>query len=57
MMEKKANQSIKCTVQQCKNHCGSQQYCALDSIVVGTHEANPTVSQCTDCQSFECKTC
>jgi hypothetical protein len=57
-MEKtKANQSIKCTVEQCKNHCESQQYCALDSIVVGTHEANPTAVQCTDCQSFEAKNC
>ena len=27
--------------------------CALDSITVGTHEANPTQEQCTDCLSFE----
>ena len=50
-----ANQSIKCSVEQCKNHCGSQQYCSLDSIMVGTHEQNPTQQECTDCESFQCK--
>lgn len=52
-----ANKSIECTVTQCKNHCGSVNYCALNTIKVGTHEANPTQTQCVDCQSFECKTC
>lgn len=47
-----ANNSIKCTVQQCKYHCGEQQYCSLDSITVGTHEANPEVCECVDCKSF-----
>lgn len=51
-MNSHANSSIKCHVSVCKNHCKSQDYCALDSITVGTHEANPTVDQCTDCQSF-----
>jgi len=51
----KANQSIKCTVEQCANHCASQGYCGLDCITVGTHEQNPTVDQCTDCQSFQVK--
>ena len=41
--------SIRCTVEQCANHCDSAAYCALDSITVGTHEANPTVDQCTYC--------
>lgn len=50
-----ANHSIKCTVTQCKNHCNDEQYCALDCICVGTHEADPTVCQCTDCESFEAK--
>ncbi len=50
-----ANQSIKCTVQQCANHCQSQDYCSLRSITVGTHEMNPTVVQCTDCESFVLK--
>ena len=50
-----ANHCIKCTVQQCANHCQTQNYCALDCITVGTHETNPTMDQCTDCKSFELK--
>ena len=46
------NHSIRCTVSQCVNHCGSKNYCALDEITIGTHEQNPTVCQCTDCESF-----
>ena len=49
----KANQCIECTVQQCANHCERENYCSLDRIMVGTHEANPTMDQCTDCQSFK----
>ena len=47
------NQSIKCTVQQCKYHANTQNYCTLNDITVGTHEANPTQKKCTDCESFE----
>jgi len=47
-----ANRCIKCTVQQCANHCDDKDYCSLDSIVVGTHEMNPTKKQCVDCESF-----
>lgn len=46
------NYSIKCNVTSCANRCKNDSYCALDCICVGTHEANPTVDQCTDCQSF-----
>ena len=49
------NHSIECTVTNCKNHCDSEQYCALSKIKVGTHEANPTQEECTDCMSFEMK--
>ena len=52
-MEK--NTAIKCTVQQCKNHSNSSDYCTLSSIEVGTHEANPKVAECTDCKSFVLK--
>ncbi len=48
-----ANKSIRCTVEQCANHCSTSDYCALESIQVGTHEMNPTEKKCTDCQSFE----
>ena len=49
------NQSIKCTVSQCRHHAQAQNFCTLKDIVVGTHEANPTQKQCTDCESFELK--
>lgn len=52
MENKKANYNIACSVKQCKNHCGDADYCALDKIQVGTHESNPTMVQCTDCESF-----
>ena len=48
-----ANKSIGCSVTQCKYHCKSSDYCSLDKIQVGTHEPQPTESQCTDCQSFK----
>ena len=50
-MEKKANHCIVCSVEQCANNSQSG-YCVLDKIQVGTHESNPTVIQCTDCESF-----
>lgn len=49
----KPNESIKCTVVECKNHCKSKDYCSLDCITVGSHESNPTMNECTDCKSFE----
>ena len=51
-MECHANKCIECTVQQCAHHCAGSDYCSLDHIVVGTHEENPTVNECTDCKSF-----
>ena len=49
------NKSIRCTVQQCKNICPGQDFCSLNQVMIGTHEYNPTVDQCTDCKSFEMK--
>ena len=49
------NRSIQCTVTNCEHHCQSEQYCSLPEIRVGTHEANPTMTECTDCQSFSLK--
>ncbi len=54
-MNNNINQSIGCTVEQCKYHAQTKDYCSLDKIQVGTHEANPTMVECTDCQSFEKK--
>ncbi len=55
IMNCNGNKCIECTVTQCANHCGSSNYCALDRILVGTHEGNPTMDQCTDCKSFRKK--
>ena len=54
-MDCQANHSIGCTVDQCKHHCSTEPYCSLNKITVGTHETNPTMVECTDCQSFEKK--
>ena len=48
----KANHAIECHVSQCNNHCGCEDYCTLDKVCIGTHEANPKMDQCTDCLSF-----
>lgn len=50
-----ANKSIGCTVHQCQYHCGSENYCTLEKINVGTHESQPSNCQCTDCESFKAK--
>ncbi|MEE0957279.1 MAG: DUF1540 domain-containing protein [Ruminococcus sp.] len=47
------NHCIACDVTACKNHHRTQSFCSLESIKVGTHEKDPTVPPCTDCQSFE----
>lgn len=49
------NKCIQCSVTQCRNHSSQGNYCALNTISVGTHEVNPTVPECTDCNSFEKK--
>jgi hypothetical protein len=49
------NQSIKCSVSQCKYNNQSENHCTLSSINVGTHEAEPKQIECTDCQSFMLK--
>ena len=50
-----ANKHIGCTIHNCEHHCSCEDFCSLDKIEVGTHEANPTVVQCTDCLSFKAK--
>ncbi len=50
-----ANKHIGCTIHNCEHHCCCEDYCSLDKIEIGTHEADPTVCQCTDCLSFKMK--
>ena len=46
------NDCIECTINNCAYHAESENYCTLEAIKVGTHEANPTQKECTDCESF-----
>lgn len=57
MNQMKKNDNIRCTVSQCKYNMETEDYCSLDCIKVGTHEANPTVPECTECDSFVKRTC
>ena len=50
-----ANPSIRCSVEDCRYHCGEVDYCSLDSIKVASHEQNPTEKTSVDCRSFECR--
>ena len=52
MSEMKKNPNIRCSVSQCRYNMVSEDYCGLNCIHVGTHEANPTVPECVDCNSF-----
>lgn len=47
-----ANPSIECTVKECKHHFGAKNFCSLEHVQIGTHEADPTVKECVDCMSF-----
>lgn len=54
MAQETLNKSISCSVNNCKFNCDCAEgaYCTLERIHVGTHEMNPTKSECTDCESF-----
>ena len=52
-MEK--NESIKCSITSCKHNNETEKYCTLNQIVIGTHESNPKMIECTDCESFVLK--
>ncbi len=47
------NESIGCTVTECKFHCKDDNYCTLDKINVVKHESSADTIECTDCGSFE----
>ncbi len=55
MADCKCNSSIHCTVAQCAHHGGKENYCTLDQVNIGTHETNPTMVECVDCNSFRRK--
>lgn len=49
----KHNDSIACTVNECKFHCKQDDYCTLEQIHVTKHEPVATTIKCTDCNSFK----
>jgi hypothetical protein len=51
-MSDSKNSCIRCTVSQCQFNMVTEDYCTLRSISVGTHESDPKVPECTDCNSF-----
>ncbi len=51
-MDKKKNSCINCSVKQCTYNYETEDYCTLDRISIGTHERNPEVPECVDCNSF-----
>jgi hypothetical protein len=51
-MDKQKNSNIHCTVKQCAYNLESEDYCTLDMVKIGTHESDPKVPECTDCNSF-----
>ncbi len=54
-MNASPNKNISCDVTNCAYNCGCTEgkYCTRSEIKVGTHEANPTKPECTDCLSFK----
>lgn len=55
MNRDQANRSIECSVRECAYHSNHEDYCALDSIKVGSHEPRTDSKECTDCDSFDPK--
>ncbi|MBC8060342.1 MAG: DUF1540 domain-containing protein [Clostridiaceae bacterium] len=46
------NDSIGCSVNECKFHDGGANFCTLEHIHVVKHEAVAKTPECTDCGSF-----
>lgn len=51
----KHNNSIGCSVNECKYHCKEDPYCTLDQIMVTKNKPEARTSETTDCASFECE--
>ncbi len=46
------NDSIGCSVEECRFHDANEGYCTLEQIQVVKHEPVAKTVQCTDCGSF-----
>lgn len=55
MNNQQKNNSIGCTVESCKYHCQSANYCTKNAIEVGACNINAKSVDNTCCQSFEAK--
>jgi hypothetical protein len=51
----KKNESIGCTVTECRNHSNAEQYCSLEKIQVVKHNGSANTVEHTDCGSFASK--
>ena len=54
-MNENKNNSIGCTVENCKYHCPTENYCTKNAIMVGGCDCDPKTVDSTCCQSFEMK--
>lgn len=54
-MDKKMNNSIGCTVKNCKYHCKDANYCSKNVIEVGACNCSASTPEATCCQSFEAR--
>lgn len=52
-MNEQKNPNIHCTVGQCRHNLCTEPFCTLDTVHIGTHETEPSVKECVDCNSFE----
>lgn len=49
------NLSIACSVNECKHHANSENYCTLDKINVAKCDCNTRKCEDTECGSFQAK--
>jgi len=52
MANKIPNNSIRCDVNECQNHCNDENCCSLHEISIGKCESTVDNCRCTDCESF-----
>ena len=48
-----ANKSIECTVQQCAHHCGHENFCSLERILVRQSGTEPLIRVMVEAETGE----
>ena len=51
-MKEELNESIKCDVDNCKNH-NKEGFCSLNTIHISSNEETPKIEGQVDCTDFE----